>query len=81
MALIFLITPMLFGAHLDNVKMEGDNDIKNDNNHVQTTSCGNEVNGMYNFVSFPAAGLQIVSGRDQLVLWDAPLMTEDMHEE
>ncbi|KAI8027586.1 hypothetical protein LOK49_LG02G00636 [Camellia lanceoleosa] len=78
MALIFLITPMLFDAHFENVKMEGDNNIKDDNNHVQTTSGGNEVDGMHNFVSFPAAGLQIVSGRDQL---DAPLMTENMHEE
>ncbi|GMQ03969.1 hypothetical protein CsSME_00049563 [Camellia sinensis var. sinensis] len=40
---------------LDNVKMEGDNDIEDDNNHVQTTGGGSEVDGMHDSVSSPAA--------------------------
>ena len=40
--------------------MEGDNDIKDDNNHVQTTSGDSEVDGMHNFVSFPAPGKELL---------------------
>ncbi|GMP42901.1 hypothetical protein CsSME_00012484 [Camellia sinensis var. sinensis] len=82
MALIFLISPMLFNTlhDVDNVKMEGDNDINDDNNHVQKTSGDSEVDGMHDFVSFPAPGLQIVLGKGSAGV-DAPLMTEDMHEE
>ncbi|CAL5380456.1 unnamed protein product [Camellia sinensis] len=41
---------------MSNVKMEGDNDIEDDNNHVHTTSVGGELNGMHDSVSSPAAG-------------------------
>ncbi|KAI7997841.1 hypothetical protein LOK49_LG10G00125 [Camellia lanceoleosa] len=52
---VTLFRKLLTLHDVDNVKMEGDNDIEDDNNHVQTTSGGSEVDGMHNFVSSPVA--------------------------
>ncbi|CAL5350783.1 unnamed protein product [Camellia sinensis] len=43
----------------DNVMMEGDSDIEDDSNHVQTTSGGIVVDGMHDSVSSTAAGKDV----------------------
>ncbi|KAL7170397.1 hypothetical protein ACSBR2_035296 [Camellia fascicularis] len=44
---------------VDNVKMEGDSDIEDDSNHVQTTSGGIVVDGMHDSFSSTAAGKDV----------------------